>query len=787
GFNCMRLHHMDARKAPAGIFDPKFPDMQHLDADQLDRLDYLIYQFKQHGIYVDINLHVSRRPGKEDGFPDTEKLESHGKVVAYFEPRMIELQKNFARDLLTHLNPYTKTRYVDDPAVALIEINNEDSLLGAGWTDALLDLPDYYKSQLVTRWNAFLKQKYGSTSGLLQAWNAGATARGEEMLKNARFTEGTAGWMIERQPTTRAEMAVEEVDAAEPPALSLPPPNLPAPKLPPGRALHVKVQEIDGTIWHLQLHQIGLDFKNGETYTVAFWARANASRKMQVYSKLHKDPWRDLGLRQEVQLTQVWKRYTMTFTAQGAEPNSNRLTFALGNALGDVWLADVSVRSGSSLELEAGRTLEAGNLELLKPTATPQGRDYVAFLMEVERAYVDEMTAYIKNTLGAKGLVTCSQASYGGLGGVWREAQTDFVDMHSYWRHPNFPNKPWDPKDWIVANDPMVRDAGFGTLAGLAQHRVAGKPFTVSEYNHPAPNDYTAETMPMIAAYAAWQDWDGIFLFEYNGSRDAWNSDRIKGFFSSDSHPGKMAFMPAAATIFLRGDLGPLTPGKTLVVPRGEVAALTAQFNSMTNVWSNVGTTRRDTVLNHAAVRFTDEAGPLRVEPISTQDTPSGQLDWNIASPQSALFAVRSPASKVAVEFNNAAAQPAKIDLDGFTIERLPGSRPFFTMTLTAMDGKPTTDSASLLLTAAGNIENTGMGWNEKRNSVGNQWGTGPTIAEGIIANITLQTKAAQATVYALDGTGARVKTVPSQLANGRLTFQIGPEHSTLWYEIATG
>ncbi len=129
GFNCVRLHHMDGLRAPMGIWDPAYKDYQHMDAGQLDKLDYFIAQLKKHGIYVDMNLHVSRQFTKADGFPDADKLTKYCKGVDNFEPRMIELQKVYARELLTHLNPYTKTRYADEPAVAIIEINNENSLL----------------------------------------------------------------------------------------------------------------------------------------------------------------------------------------------------------------------------------------------------------------------------------------------------------------------------------------------------------------------------------------------------------------------------------------------------------------------------------------------------------------------------------------------------------------------------------------------------------------------------------------------------------------------------------
>ena len=102
----------------------------------------------------------------------------------------------------------------------------------------------------------------------------------------------------------------------------------------------------------------------------------------------------------------------------------------------------------------------------------------------------------------------------------------DFVDAHAYWEHPQFPRRQWDMTDWEIPNTPMVDDPAGATLWGLAATRVAGKPFTVTEYNHPAPNDWQAECMPMIATYAALQDWDGVFLFDYVDSHKKYEKAR---------------------------------------------------------------------------------------------------------------------------------------------------------------------------------------------------------------------------------------------------------------------
>ena len=76
------------------------------------------------------------------------------------------------------------------------------------------------------------------------------------------------------------------------------------------------------------------------------------------------------------------------------------------------------------------------------------------------------------------------------------------------------------------------------------------------------------------------------------------------------------------------------------------------------------------------------------------------------------------------------------------------------------------------------------MGWNADHTSVGAKWGSAPTICEGIAARVTLTTTTKRAKVHALDGAGARAGEVPATLAAGKLSFEIGPQFKTLWYEI---
>lgn len=149
GMNVMRLHHMDNQSAPGGIWDK---EKKSLDPDQLDKLDWLIYQLKLHGIYTNINTHVSGNyPGMD--YQGIEQF-NYGKTIDQFYRPYIEKQKVYARMLLTHRNPYTGTSYNEEPAVAFVEVNNENSLLSS-W-NLLPLLNKEHKAALMGLWNKWL-------------------------------------------------------------------------------------------------------------------------------------------------------------------------------------------------------------------------------------------------------------------------------------------------------------------------------------------------------------------------------------------------------------------------------------------------------------------------------------------------------------------------------------------------------------------------------------------------------------------------------------------------------
>ena len=173
GINCVRLHFFDdeygffckcgaAEPSKAqGILPPNPKTKRELDPVRQERMDYLVAKFKERGIYVDMNLHVARTLDERDGVAPGTKWANKG--FDQFDARIIELEREYARDLLSHVNPYTGMSYLKDPVVALVELNNEDALWRIYRTGGIDGAPDPYASEFKGLWNKWLVKKYGES------------------------------------------------------------------------------------------------------------------------------------------------------------------------------------------------------------------------------------------------------------------------------------------------------------------------------------------------------------------------------------------------------------------------------------------------------------------------------------------------------------------------------------------------------------------------------------------------------------------------------------------------
>jgi len=837
GVNLVRIHHIDMQEAPGGIWSRgTFP--RRFDPRQLDRLDYFIHQLKENGIYTNLNLHVSRTMTPQEGYPEPEKRPDFDKGLSLYDSGIIEHQKAYARELLTHRNPYTGNRYVDEPAVAMIEITNEDGLIYIARRGLIDALPDMYREALDARWQEWLLERYGTTEKLAAAWDGlelpqdagtdpsesgpsgpgadGSSGTGpappSEIAANGRLEQGLAHWTLETGSDSRANMRVVPADGQAFPTARSGSNAETAPQS-PRSALEVAVTQKGSVAWRPQVYHTGLNLVPGKAYRVSFWLKSSRPHSITANLMMHHDPWSAFATFQPA-VTTEWRRFE--FVARipvSVDVRQGRVSFTNLEEGAVYWIAHLSVEElpGDGLGLPPGESLggkvSRPEWHSLAARSSRVRQDYIEFLWEVEREYFEEMYRFIKEELGARVPVSGTQVPWSPQG---IQARLDYIDAHAYWNHPEFPGTPWDAANWLVRNNSMIASADGGTIGSLARSRVAGKPFVVSEYNHPAPITFGSEAFVLTGAYGAFQDWDGLVAFAWSHDANFW-PQRITNFFDLKAHPAKLVTLPAVAALFLRGDVRPGEQVVTALVPDDTQRRRLAGMEDAPEIPPSVALQHRVAVAVDEARTTAGESQSLRDEergaergataneprapagspssspqgPVVTSDT--GELRWERTGPGRAVATIDTARSKAVVGYGAG----RTFDLSGVTVRPGPTKQQGWSaITLTVMDGGSFAGPGRILITATGYVENPGMGWERLGGdaiTVRNRWGEAPTYVEGIPARIELPARPDRVIAFALDGAGYRREPLPVRASDGspeRAVIDIGPQYRTLWYEI---
>ncbi len=561
GVNCVRFQFLDL-EAPRGLIAAGRPDTRSLDPDQLDREDFFIAELEKRGIYIDFNLLVGRPFKAGDGVADASLLREGAKGTSIFDRRMIELQKEYARDLLGHRNPYTGLAYTHDPAVALVEINNENAL-NIGYRPP----SPFYGKELTGLYNQWL-----------------TAHRTPQQIAALRRMAGVSG------------------DADVP---------------------------------------------------LMFWRGQAAS--------------------------------------------------------------------------------------------APPERFYAEaeFYNDTQRDYFASMKDYLQRTLGSQSLVIATaDHSHSGSGYpiLMATSGMDAIDGHTYWEHPGVYSR----------KSPMVDDPFNSTVVELSRSAIAGKPYTVSEVNEPFPNDYAGESIPILAAYGAMQDWDAILWYTFEPKADPAWKPYVGDPFDISLDPVKMPELAAGALLFLRADVAQAKQAvnrtytaqqvyDSMLLPETERPYFTPGFPLQLPLQHEM---RILSFAGPSAQVFARSAAP---DPIRSDN---GELAWYHYGPDSSMVTVDSPRTQSLIGFLRGRAA-ADRNLAAQVENR------FCAIQLSSLDGKPISRSAKLLLVAGGRVENTGQRWNSAGTDVTN-WGEPPTLIEPVRGALLLKRMepARALALQAIDGSG---------------------------------
>ncbi len=366
----------------------------------------------------------------------------------------------------------------------------------------------------------------------------------------------------------------------------------------------------------------------------------------------------------------------------------------------------------------------------------------MAFFMELEDRFYQEMYRYLRQSVGVRVPIVAtadhshSGSSYPMLATI---SKLDVMDGHAYWQHPGTRS----PKT------PMVNDPLNSIVVRLARTAVAGKPYTVSETNHPFPNDYAAEGIPILAAYASFQDWDAIVMYTFEPKLAADAPAYVGDPFDISLDPVRMSQMASGALLFLRSDVRPSRKTVTRTysneqvmysrrLPRSEQPLFTPGFPP----WIP---------LLHG-VRIGSFDGPptsgFLVPRPARLVSDTQELVWDTSEGAGGLVTVQTDRSEALIGFVRSRGRP---------LRHLSASlrNCFAAVVLSCMEPRPIAECGKLLLTAGSRVVNTGMTWDPERIRATN-WGGPPTLVEPVTGSLTLRglRGARSVRAWALDGAG---------------------------------
>ena len=188
GVNLIRLHTV--RGAIGELITPQGGGEPDFDPDTIDRLDRYVSIMKAHGIYMQWSVFWRHAITEADGYPAElyAELEDSGNGknpygLVNISRELQDIRLRYLQTLLNHVNPYTGLKYADEPALAILEVQNEDCVFFHAPLTGLNNPNDFplHSALFRQRWAAWVKAKYPTDEALQAAWGADGLRGGDSV------------------------------------------------------------------------------------------------------------------------------------------------------------------------------------------------------------------------------------------------------------------------------------------------------------------------------------------------------------------------------------------------------------------------------------------------------------------------------------------------------------------------------------------------------------------------------------------------------------------------------
>ncbi|MCL2098852.1 MAG: cellulase family glycosylhydrolase [Oscillospiraceae bacterium] len=476
--------------------------------------------------------------------------------------------------------------------------------------------------------------------------------------------------------------------------------------------------------------------------------------------------------------------------------------------------------------------------------SSARNADSVLFYTEISKEYYDSTEKYLR-ALGVKCVINLSNLP-ANTAELYAIAQGEVVENNGYWNHPEggfrVPVEFHDAE--MVKLDPRKQHNlpfSQNLTAKFASSKVKDKPLVITEWNVCYPTAFRSDAMLTLAAYGAYQDWDGLLLFSYahQADEDFEVKDKIEGFFDSYNDPAMWGMAGICSAVF-KGKM--ITPPKTKIeivytdkdrtaasrqnsiyyssLPfisgvsvkftehkySGDADLVIGGFNTPTGDY----TAAKKAVI-HALGPYSDGFRKENVKEafyslherenikiLKTLDNFTETLDgylkeWGLLDKNYGYSdgCFINDTGEIKYDFKNGVFAVNTDEIKAIC-GHIKGSHEFgdfkveientkASVAVIGCDGENITTSKKILIAVIGNCSNSGMVW---ENNILTHPGTGPTLIEKIKGRVYIRSNNKSCAAFALNPNGGRAESLEVKKTDKGFSVDINSQTDTIYYEL---
>jgi hypothetical protein len=578
GFNAVRIEDVDFWNYEAASFFKYLDNANQINRSsftvnplQFARFDTLFYHLKKNGIHVVFTLNSQHRYTPQDGVMYPDSLGYYPQLAPFLDPQAAILMREWAKIFLTHVNPLTGKSYANEPALAIFEYFNEQSLFNF-WNSldrlVYIDANNYGKNKQTISWNysrrldslynQFLKNKYGTDANMVTAWCGSGNVSGKNLMENASFENPVSpAWSVQALNGASAFEIVADggVDSQ----------------------IYVKIRTTNlgaaPTTSNVRYTNTNSRLGKDTLYELSIWSKmafdaatpSKTTRTIQLSVSQFNTGTQVFNI--NLQIDTGWKKYTYSF--RPSVDGLHNVQFRLGAELGDVWFDACLLKQKPEVPPQSSELLSTYTVKRLRNDGSlrmqpPQRiRDQIVFLDTLEKAIHSFFDKTVVDTVKPVCLINRRQNGGGAtLPDVYTALTSDVVDVHSSFDFvaSRIGGVPYGDTAWRVGNNATVKSKSSASLPFMTGSAIKGKPMIVGEYLTPYANQFGVEQYIILPAWARHQDWDGLFMGYYSATRGGSFADSLPNWFktgvgSLDAYtiahnPSVTTLLPFAARVF---------------------------------------------------------------------------------------------------------------------------------------------------------------------------------------------------------------------------------------------